>query len=321
MEQLEANSSSAARASKRPSVDHANVGYAGRVAPDPMAALLASLEPRCMVTHVNHFQDQLPKRWAADRASFHYVLEGDCRVEDPMVAELRLEAGDFLSLSSAGERIATARCLPCRVLSGEIKSNGFDLTPFLSPRPVIHKPKSQEHDALLAQLQMLVSDDLLSQQNGGIAVINLMLSVVVVESIRERLMTVPPESLGWLQGFQDEELGPVLSAMFQKPEYAWTVEKLAETGCMSRSTFARRFRSVLGESPMEVLTSIRMQIATDLLQSSIGLKEISRKAGYRSLSAFTNAFRKKVGITPAQFRADNSTCNSTENSLEATAGR
>ncbi|MBI1247104.1 helix-turn-helix domain-containing protein [bacterium] len=306
MGKFEANLASAPYLSADSNVRQDSEIAAARVVPDPMASLLAHVEPRCLVTHVNLFSDDQPRQWSSHSASFHYVLEGSCDVDAPLEPGICLKAGDFLTLSGSGNYTAKANTWPCRMLSGDIKSNGFDITPLLPTSPTIHQPTPDCCDTLLAQMLPLVTDTLRSNQEGGIAVVNLMLSVVVLESIRERLLNMPLGSIGWVQAFQDDDLGKVLSAMLQNPELSWTVEKLAEAGCMSRSTFARRFREIVGESPIDVLTTIRMQTAIDLLPTSLSLKAISQKSGYRSLSAFTNAFRKRFGITPTQFRSENS---------------
>ncbi|MEW4453717.1 AraC family transcriptional regulator [Bremerella sp. JC817] len=279
-------------------------GSSLRVDADPTASLLSHLKPACMLTHVLPLTATQSWQWHPREASFHYVLEGRCQIEGTDDGPLSAEAGDFVLIFRPVHRILRAEAQPCRVVSGTIQSSGGDLAPLLAGVPPLHRAHAEGPTSLLTQVLPLVTDDLLVERTGGIAVVNLMLSVVVMEVIRERLQALPVESVGWIGALQDDDLAPVLLAMLSEPEYPWTVEKLASVGCMARSTFARRFREVVGQSPMDVLTSIRMRIATDLLQTSLGLKAVSRQSGYGSISAFTSAFRKRYGVTPAQFRTD-----------------
>jgi AraC-like DNA-binding protein len=57
----------------------------------------------------------------------------------------------------------------------------------------------------------------------------------------------------WLAAFEDARLGRALGAMQAWPEATFTLSTLAEEAGMSRSVFAARFTSVLGEPPMEFL--------------------------------------------------------------------
>ncbi|MCC9608021.1 AraC family transcriptional regulator [Blastopirellula sp. JC733] len=260
------------------------------------------LKPQCLVTHVLPLSAGQASNCDLDGPTFHCIVEGACRLQSDGAAPHDLEQGDFVLLLRS-ER-PTLRALRDRtlLLSGTIQSSGLDLTQALPDIPSICKSRMESRESLQSQVLPLVTDKLVTDRQGGIALANVILSLVLTETIREELRSLPLDVASWLSGMQDEALGPVLSAMLREPEAPWTVEKLASAGCMSRSTFARRFREVVGESPMDVLTAIRMRIATDLLQSSHGLKSISRQSGYGSISAFTSAFRKRYGITPSQFR-------------------
>ena len=80
-------------------------------------------------------------------------------------------------------------------------------------------------------------------------------------------------------------------------------ESLAAVAQMSRSHFARRFRDLLQASPIEILTSMRMRAACDLLVANHTQKEIAKRVGYSSVSAFSVAFRRHFGMTPLQYHA------------------
>lgn len=251
--------------------------------------------------------------WEPDRPSFHFVLSGECSILAEGGEDISLERGDFVLLFRNGpwslRRELQPRAAdsglgaePCRIASGVIASSGGDVTSLFATLRSFHATKLGHDNAVLSSIVPLIEDEITHQKQGSRAVVNLMLTVVAVEAIREQLVSLPATSVSWLSALQDEDLGPALTAMLHEPSYPWTIEKLADRGCMARSTFARRFREAVGESPMNVLTDIRMQIAKELLLTSSGLKAISVQVGYGSLSSFTSAFRRRFEMTPTQFR-------------------
>jgi len=91
--------------------------------------------------------------------------------------------------------------------------------------------------------------------------------------------------------------------MHDKVEHPSTVESLAAACGMSRSAFAVRFRDLVGETPLEYLTSWRIQKATGLLQKGDKkLFEVAKSVGYDSDAAFSKAFKRMVGVAPRQYR-------------------
>lgn len=71
---------------------------------------------------------------------------------------------------------------------------------------------------------------------------------------------------------------------------------------MSRSAFSARFRDVLGCVPIEYLMHWRMAIAKDAsARGNKTLDRIAEEIGYESASAFSTAFRKRVGYPPGKF--------------------
>ena len=72
---------------------------------------------------------------------------------------------------------------------------------------------------------------------------------------------------------------------------------------MSRSALAERFNQFVGIPPMQYLVQWRMQLAAPLLSNtSTGLAEIAERVGYGSEAAFSKAFKRTVGATPAEWR-------------------
>jgi AraC-like DNA-binding protein len=91
--------------------------------------------------------------------------------------------------------------------------------------------------------------------------------------------------------------------MHEKVDALWTVETLAAACGMSRSGFALRFKELVGETPLEYLTSWRVQKAAALLQKGDRkLIDVAKSVGYDSDAAFSKAFKRVVSVTPRDFR-------------------
>ena len=64
-----------------------------------------------------------------------------------------------------------------------------------------------------------------------------------------------------------------------------------------------RFRELLGQSPIHYLAEWRMQLAANLLVATeLRLSDIAEQVGYSSEAAFSRAFHRHVGKSPAQWR-------------------
>lgn len=108
---------------------------------------------------------------------------------------------------------------------------------------------------------------------------------------------------GWLAALDDATVAPALRAMHEHPEHAWTVGELAQRAAVSRSTMAARFTRVVGQAPLDYLTSWRIDLAADRLRTTDDtLAVIARATGYGSESALSTAFKRRTGTSPASYR-------------------
>jgi AraC-like DNA-binding protein len=72
---------------------------------------------------------------------------------------------------------------------------------------------------------------------------------------------------------------------------------------MSRSVFAGRFKSLVGETPLSYLTNWRISKAKELLTTEKNnISEVAFNVGYQSEAAFNRVFKARTGKTPAMYR-------------------
>lgn len=155
-----------------------------------------------------------------------------------------------------------------------------------------------------------LSAEAASSRPGSTAVASRFLLSMFVEKLRSHLVasmgeasSQPERRIGPLQAALDPCLGSVLRIVHATPERDWTVQSMARESGLSRSAFADRFRTLVGQPPLQYVTEIRMQKATELLETTdIPVKRIATLVGYESVSAFSSAFKRRFGSPPISVR-------------------
>ena len=98
-------------------------------------------------------------------------------------------------------------------------------------------------------------------------------------------------------------LAPALTAIFNRPERSWTLPELAALCGMSRATFMRHFQDKLGRSAYDLLTDVRMSLASnELKRPSATTEAVAETVGYQSVAAFRRSFSQWMGMTPGEWR-------------------
>lgn len=142
-----------------------------------------------------------------------------------------------------------------------------------------------------------------SGRPGHQAIINRLVSIMFIECVREYVEGLPEGTNNWLRALRDPALSPVLAAIHQRPGHPWTVPELAGIACLSRSAFAERFGSVMGQPPLSYLAEHRMRLALwQLRHTQQPVCRIAEMVGYGSETAFSQAFKRIYGSSPSHYR-------------------
>lgn len=138
---------------------------------------------------------------------------------------------------------------------------------------------------------------------GSTTVITKLSELLFVEAVSQFVASLPAERRGWLAGLRDPQIGHALALLHARPAEAWTAETLAVEVGISRSVFAERFTSLVGQPPMHYLTLWRMQVAAQHLREGQGsVAQIAFEVGYESEAAFSRAFKRQFGASPGIWR-------------------
>ena len=108
---------------------------------------------------------------------------------------------------------------------------------------------------------------------------------------------------GWLKGIADQHVGRALVLIHRNISDPWSVEALAREVGLSRSAFVDRFTTLVGMPPIRYLTVWRLQTAKlDLRETQTTIAQLARSVGYESKEAFSRAFKREFGLSPARWR-------------------
>ncbi|XDD49855.1 cupin domain-containing protein [Leptospira sp. WS92.C1] len=253
---------------------------------------------------------------------FHLLSQGSCFVRFQGKC-IPLEKGDILFIAKGfnHELVSSPNHKALNIerfneiVSKNSKSLGAPITTFVSVRYEI--PETTQHpfflelpDHILIRSGEIPSHHplhttliLISQEIdldiGSDLILQRLTDILLYYVIRHWLETHPSFSPGWRSAFKDEKILAALEAVHKKPAYSWTLENLARTIGISRASLANRFRDVLGFTPMDYLSRLRIEKGRSLIQDQdTTLEEVARIVGYSSAFAFSKAFKRIHGFSP-----------------------
>ncbi|HZS32410.1 MAG TPA: AraC family transcriptional regulator [Methylomirabilota bacterium] len=182
---------------------------------------------------------------------------------------------------------------------------GCDRRPF---NPLLSALPRQLHlpglsSGWLRSFAQQVVEESRARRAGADSVLTRLAELMFVEVIRRYAETLPPERRGWLAALRDDAVGRALAFLHGEPARAWTLDQLAREVAVSRTALAERFTALVGQPPMQYLARWRMQLAAGRLAGGPGkVAAIAEEVGYDSEAAFSRAFKRLVGMSPAAWR-------------------
>jgi AraC-like DNA-binding protein len=271
--------------------------------------------------------------------SYHMIASGSCMacLDDGGGPALQLDAGDLLVVPQGdphllGSDLTLAPVPSAPLLAQHVASNpgeilrlshgaGGEMTrmvcgfltcdgilsnPLLQSLPRIFKVSvgSGAESAWLVPALAFAAAEAAVPRPGGATVLGKLSELLFVHALRRCLDSLPEHETGWLAALRDRYVGPAMLRLHADPAYPWTVDGLAGEVGLSRSAFAQRFTSLLGQPPMQYLSRWRLRAAARELRSGSGsVAVLAGKVGYESEAAFSRAFKREFGMPPGSWRA------------------
>jgi len=102
---------------------------------------------------------------------------------------------------------------------------------------------------------------------------------------------------------EDPRLQKVLKYILEHLEEDISVEALADIACLTKPYLIRQFKQTLGMAPLQFITHKKIEKAQLLLVTDdSAVQDIAQAVGYTDASYFVRLFKKKIGMTPQEYR-------------------
>lgn len=299
-----------------------------KLPPDPLSDILSLLKPRNVACGAIDAGDACIAFPVGHGLKCQSVIAGDLWLAvDGVGGPLRLEAGDcFILPHGRSYRLASDLSLPAvdyrTVLAGRLPGdvtswNGGGRVTIVSATflveerfssllldilpPIVRVREDADRPMLRGLLQQMMQE-LRERQPGSRLIVEHLATMMLTQALRACSAQAGEHHVGWLFALSDQRIGGTLGALHAAPAHRWTVQALAERAGMSRTSFAVRFKSSVGSSPMDYLTRLRMLLASDrLLTSNDPINVVADALGYASESAFSAAFKRYSGCSPRRY--------------------
>jgi AraC-like DNA-binding protein len=269
---------------------------------------------------------------AGQPAIFHLVERGECWVRVPHHPPVRLRPGevvlvkpgvahDIVSSPAGPTRRSVSpaerpqyhsisyhlgRGTPqCVFMCGAVHFGASGQHPMLTLLPeILHVAATDAPDAAtLSALLRQVALEASQGRPGADLIVRRLSDVFFVQVLRAWLETQPIGGGGWLAAASDPQIGAALRAIHNNPGQRWSVASLAREAAVSRSLFAARFARLCGEPPMHYLARWRVLLGAQALRDGRQtVAVVAEGVGYASVAAFSRAFTRLMGVSPAGYR-------------------
>lgn len=114
------------------------------------------------------------------------------------------------------------------------------------------------------------------------------------------LANEPSKSSSW---FSRTRIAPALDYIERHFTDRISIPKLARTVGLSETAFRRQFRDNTGCSPVAYITTLRINLARKLLETTEKrIVEIAAETGFNDHAHFIHAFRKQRKMSPGEYR-------------------
>lgn len=302
-------------------------------AEDGLSSLLRDVNVRGVVYCLSDFA--APWGFSVENspvAKYHVILNGTAILTVGDAAPMPLTTGDLVLLPHGdGHTISDQPGSPVRQLDAILADHpvdetgwlsyggdgrrtrllcgGFELNPALPDQlaeflpPVMTLDSSTGMTRWLEPLFALLNEQTHTKAPGAAAIYAKLADVFVTEALRSYLAAADGLTRLAQPAMPDPRIARIIKMLRGRPQGPWSVDAMAQSAGMSRTSFNTRFRAVLGEPPMAYLTELRLRRAAGYLATTNkSVREIAHLVGYDNEASFSKAFSRLFGRPPGEYR-------------------
>ncbi len=235
----------------------------------------------------------------------HYVVAGAVELRRPGVESLALRAGDLVLLPHGGTADLHAGA-DTVLLGGALALDGAAAQVPRRVPPVVLVCGFATREPAFAALLDAMNTEVAGARPGSCPVLRRLGEVVAAAGVRAWVESGCGTSRDWIAALHDPHLSRVIDAVHDDPGSPWTVASLARVARTSRSQFADRFRTAVGDTPARYVARVRMEHAERMLSTGVPVAVVAQRLGYDSDAGFSRAFRRHAGTAPGSWRRERS---------------
>lgn len=287
--------------------------------------LLDGLNWQTRVFHVGQYCGQ----WRASthgraQASFHLVLSGRCWLHRPGHPAVALNERDAVLLmqdvphflsprEDAGSAWELQAMRPLRDGRGDAEATGLACG-FLSFGGPLHEVLAGAFgDVLVVRAQgsgrqelallfdLMMRESLRAPECDGSAALDRLCALLVLYAWRELARHGTPVR-GLFALLRRPGFAELVQALLDRPQQDWRLEDMARRVHLSRAALFRHFQAACGQSPLQFLLLLRMQLAARRLTGGEPIARVATAVGYESVPAFSRAFKRVMGVQPGAWQ-------------------
>jgi LacI family transcriptional regulator len=167
-----------------------------------------------------------------------------------------------------------------------------------------------DKDEVLCELSDLpLSSVILNTERIGFEAAALLERMMKGEELPQTEIAIEPKGIATRRStevlaMEDRSIATALAVIREHACEGLDVSALLKAVPLSRSSLERRFVRLLGRSPNAEILRVKLNRTKQLLMDSdLPLIVIAEKAGFESQEYMSRVFKKKLGMTPGQFRS------------------
>lgn len=106
-----------------------------------------------------------------------------------------------------------------------------------------------------------------------------------------------------MQNARDAQFMSLINAAIEEQirRADFSIEVMADTMCMSKANFYRKFKAITGTSPNEYMKTYRLNRAAAMIAEGARINEAADAVGFDSSSYFAKCFKAKFGVLPNDY--------------------
>jgi len=249
-----------------------------------------------------HAHDFIEIHYVAEGRGVHYIAEERLSVEkgDLFVVPIGTRHVYRPSSEAARDELIVYNCLFDPKLLSVLRSSypfSAEIDDIVSGKGQAYRRYKDVHHEARMHMEALLREFRTKQPGFEAAMYALLTQLLVHLHRLERNVAAPPPAYA--------QFGTVLAYLADHVHLPVTLEDVARLVPASPGYVQRMFKRTTGQSFTEYVQNLRIEKSVELLTTtSLPVKEIAAKVGYRDMKFFHALFRKKTGRSPGRYRSE-----------------